>query len=51
LYGDDHQLTEVGAMNLLTFWINEQGGQLLMDLYVVVNAGQLYIIYSISSCI
>ncbi|XP_052800594.1 branched-chain-amino-acid aminotransferase, cytosolic-like [Mya arenaria] len=25
LFGDDHQLTEVGAMNLFTFWVNEQG--------------------------
>ncbi|XP_076115715.1 branched-chain-amino-acid aminotransferase, cytosolic-like isoform X1 [Mytilus galloprovincialis] len=25
LYGDDHQLTEVGAMNLFVYWINEQG--------------------------
>ncbi|KAH3876763.1 hypothetical protein DPMN_000613 [Dreissena polymorpha] len=27
LFGDDHQLTEVGAMNLFTFWVNEHGGQ------------------------
>ncbi|XP_052279510.1 branched-chain-amino-acid aminotransferase, cytosolic-like isoform X2 [Dreissena polymorpha] len=25
LFGDDHQLTEVGAMNLFTFWVNEHG--------------------------
>ena len=25
LFGEDHQLTEVGAMNLFTYWINEQG--------------------------
>lgn len=25
LYGDDHQMTEVGTMNLFVFWINEQG--------------------------
>ena len=28
LFGDEHQLTEVGAMNLFTYWINEQGGTL-----------------------
>ena len=27
LFGDDHQLTEVGAMNLFTLWINEHGGK------------------------
>ena len=26
LYGEEHNLTEVGAMNLFTLWINEQGG-------------------------
>ncbi|KAL3842633.1 hypothetical protein ACJMK2_020624 [Sinanodonta woodiana] len=25
LFGNDHQLTEVGTMNLFTFWVNEQG--------------------------
>ena len=29
LFGDDHQLTEVGAMNLFTFWVNEKGGKIL----------------------
>lgn len=26
LYGDDHQITEVGTMNLFLYWINEKGG-------------------------
>lgn len=25
LFGEDHQMTEVGTMNLFMFWINEQG--------------------------
>ncbi|XP_030636458.1 branched-chain-amino-acid aminotransferase, cytosolic [Chanos chanos] len=25
LYGDDHQITEVGTMNVFLFWINENG--------------------------
>ncbi|MCJ8742981.1 hypothetical protein PDJAM_G00088440 [Pangasius djambal] len=25
LYGDDHQITEVGTMNLFLYWINEEG--------------------------
>lgn len=25
LYGDDHQVTEVGTMNFFMYWINEQG--------------------------
>ncbi|XP_047660234.1 branched-chain-amino-acid aminotransferase, cytosolic isoform X2 [Tachysurus fulvidraco] len=25
LYGDDHQITEVGTMNLFLYWINEDG--------------------------
>ncbi|XP_051974891.1 branched-chain-amino-acid aminotransferase, cytosolic-like isoform X1 [Xyrauchen texanus] len=25
LYGDDHQITEVGTMNLFLYWINEKG--------------------------
>ena len=27
LYGADHQLTEVGTMNLFVFWVNEKGGK------------------------
>lgn len=26
LYGDDHQITEVGTMNVFLHWINENGG-------------------------
>ncbi|MGH0120819.1 UNVERIFIED_CONTAM: hypothetical protein FKN15_069645 [Acipenser sinensis] len=26
LYGDNHQITEVGTMNLFLYWINENGG-------------------------
>lgn len=26
LYGHDHQLTEVGTMNIFMYWINDQGG-------------------------
>lgn len=26
LYGDDHQITEVGTMNIFLHWINEDGG-------------------------
>lgn len=28
LYGDDHQLTEVGTMNIFVLLVNEQGGEL-----------------------
>lgn len=28
LYGHDHQLTEVGTMNIFMYWINDQGGGL-----------------------
>lgn len=28
LYGDDHQLTEVGTMNIFALIVNEQGGEL-----------------------
>ena len=28
LYGDDHALTEVGAMNIFVFIINDEGGTL-----------------------
>jgi len=27
LYGDNHQITEVGTMNLFLYWINEKGGE------------------------
>nr|KAG5709083.1 hypothetical protein BaRGS_028539 [Batillaria attramentaria] len=30
LFGDDHQLTEVGTMNLFVYWINEQGEEELL---------------------
>lgn len=26
LYGDDHQITEAGTMNIFLYWINEDGG-------------------------
>jgi len=26
LFGPSHEITEVGTMNLFTFWVNEQGG-------------------------
>lgn len=32
LYGHDHQLTEVGTMNIFMFWINDQGGGFLFQL-------------------
>lgn len=28
LFGEEEQITEVGAMNLFMFWTNEQGGKL-----------------------
>ena len=28
LYGEDHQLTEVGTMNIFVFMINKNGGDL-----------------------
>jgi branched-chain amino acid aminotransferase len=27
LYGDDHQLTEVGTMNVMMLFINDKGGK------------------------
>ncbi|MCI4388733.1 hypothetical protein PGIGA_G00089380 [Pangasianodon gigas] len=30
LYGDDHQITEVGTMNLFLYWINEEGEEELV---------------------
>lgn len=27
LYGEDHQLTEVGTMNIFMFYVNDQGGE------------------------
>ncbi|XP_012946406.1 branched-chain-amino-acid aminotransferase, cytosolic [Aplysia californica] len=30
LYGDDHEMTEVGTMNLFVYWINEQGEEELI---------------------
>lgn len=27
LYGQDHQLTEVGTMNIFMYWINDEGGE------------------------
>lgn len=27
LYGEDHQLTEVGTMNIFMFYVNDQGGK------------------------
>lgn len=30
LYGPDHQLTEVGTMNIFVYWTHEDGGELLV---------------------
>lgn len=27
LYGEQHELTEVGTMNIFMYWINDQGGE------------------------
>ena len=29
LYGDDHQITEVGTMNIFVFMLNKNGGKLI----------------------
>lgn len=31
LYGDDHQVTEVGTMNIFMFYINEDGGNYIYN--------------------
>jgi len=31
LYGEDHQLTEVGTMNIFMFFVNDQGGWCLIQ--------------------
>jgi len=31
LYGEDHQLTEVGTMNIFIFMKNQKGGERIMD--------------------
>ncbi len=31
LYGEQEEITEVGTMNLFTYWTNEQGGQTLQS--------------------
>lgn len=37
LYGHDHQLTEVGTMNIFMFWINDQGGGCLVELFFFIK--------------
>lgn len=32
LYGPDHQLTEVGTMNIFIYWTHEDGGEPTRDL-------------------
>lgn len=34
LYGEDHQLTEVGAMNIFVLMVNEQGGEFL-EIFII----------------
>lgn len=29
LFGEDHEITEVGTMNFFMFWINEKGGMFI----------------------
>uniref|UniRef100_A0ACB8EVZ6 Branched-chain-amino-acid aminotransferase, mitochondrial n=1 Tax=Sphaerodactylus townsendi TaxID=933632 RepID=A0ACB8EVZ6_9SAUR len=38
LYGDDHQLTEVGTMNIFMFWKNQQGGNSEFEEKVITMA-------------
>lgn len=37
LFGPDHQLTEVGAMNIFAVYVNEQGGK------NIINVAQAYL--------
>lgn len=32
LYGPDHQLTEVGTMNIFIYWTHEDGGEPFRDI-------------------
>lgn len=36
LFGEDHQITEVGTMNMFMFWINEDGGIYLYLLIMII---------------
>lgn len=33
LYGPDHQLTEVGTMNIFMLFVNENGGSYLFEIF------------------
>jgi branched-chain amino acid aminotransferase len=37
LYGEDHQITEVGAMNIFVLMVNEQGGELVLKCFECGN--------------
>lgn len=37
LYGPDHQLTEVGTMNIFVLFINDKGGQCHLNLEKLMN--------------
>jgi hypothetical protein len=35
LYGEDHELTEVGIMNIMMFYINDNGGKISIRIYQI----------------
>lgn len=37
LYGEDHQITEAGTMNIFLYWINEDGGQTCYQALVFIG--------------
>lgn len=36
LYGEDHQCTEVGTMNIFMFYINDQGGKVILNYFTLL---------------
>lgn len=43
LYGPDHQLTEVGTMNIFVLFVNEKGGWYLLHLQFAVRRTRFYL--------
>jgi branched-chain amino acid aminotransferase len=45
LYGEDHQLTEVGIMNIMMFYINDNGGTFIRNLLALENGINLIFLF------
>lgn len=51
LYGENHQITEVGTMNLFLYWKNEDGGIVICSIKLFTWAASCDLIVSVNGIV